>query len=265
MGLFSRNEPASSGRRSSLSSEAQASELRGRARRRLIGALALVVAAVIVVPMLLDTSVPSDQASTPAVVPVIVPPAPEPGGLQAGAAPNADIADASSPMAAEPAPEATGALTEPLPGVSSQTGPAGPVETKRPPEPPPKLTEKAHEPKPEPKPEPKGKIAQRTDDGSVAIALLEGRAPSKAVAQPKAASGNFILQIASYTSDHDAKTRQSRLAAAGVTNAYVETAEIGGKTAYRLRVGPFPSREAAQAAQTRLRALGYDNGFISTK
>lgn len=261
MGLFSRNEPASSGRRSSLSSEAQASELRGRARRRLVGALALVVAAVIVVPMLLDTSVPSDQASTPAVVPVIVPPAPESGGLQARSVPNTDLADAGSPPAAEPAPDAAGALTEPLPEVSPQPEPAAPVETRRPAESPPKSTEKAHEPKPESK----GKIVQRTDDGSVAIALLEGRAPSKAAAQPKAASGNFILQIASYTSDQDAKTRQSRLAAAGVTNAYVETAAIGGKTAYRLRVGPFPSREAAQAAQTRLRALGYDNGFISTK
>src|SRR3546814_5528624 len=68
MGLFSRNESASdSGRRStsrtSLSSEAQANELRGRARRRLIGALALVLAAVIVVPMLFDSSVPEDEIS----------------------------------------------------------------------------------------------------------------------------------------------------------------------------------------------------------
>src|SRR3546814_12277240 len=79
MGLFSRNESASdSGRRStsrtSLSSEAQANELRGRARRRLIGALALVLAAVIVVPMLFDSSVPEDEISTPVVVPAIVPP-----------------------------------------------------------------------------------------------------------------------------------------------------------------------------------------------
>src|SRR3546814_10150116 len=79
MGLFSRNDSASdSGRRStsraSLSSEAQANELRGRARRRLIGALALVLAAVIVVPMLFDSSVPEEEISTPVVVPAIVPP-----------------------------------------------------------------------------------------------------------------------------------------------------------------------------------------------
>jgi DedD protein len=121
----------------------------------------------------------------------------------------------------------------------------------------PKAAEKPaakHEPKP---------TAERTDDGSVAIALLEGRTPSQPA---KAASkGNFTLQIAAYTSDKDAQTRRERLVAAGVTNAYVENAVSGGKTTYRLRVGPFPSREAAQAAQARLRALGYDNGFISTK
>src|SRR3546814_8787393 len=80
MGLFSRKEPESgtarrSTSRSSLSSEAQANELRGRARRRLIGALALVLAAVIIVPMLFDSPAPEDgQISTPVVVPAIVPP-----------------------------------------------------------------------------------------------------------------------------------------------------------------------------------------------
>src|SRR5690606_6598420 len=75
MGLFSRNESATgSGRRSSPSSESQANDLRGRARRRLIGALALVLAAVIVVPMLFDSSAPPDQRSTPVLVPSIVRP-----------------------------------------------------------------------------------------------------------------------------------------------------------------------------------------------
>src|SRR3546814_5857723 len=52
MGLFSRSEPSpKSGRRNGsrapASSDAQAGDLRGRARRRLIGALVLVVAAII--------------------------------------------------------------------------------------------------------------------------------------------------------------------------------------------------------------------------
>ncbi|NNH21378.1 SPOR domain-containing protein, partial [Bordetella trematum] len=59
MGLFTRKDSASesspSRPRPSVSSEAQAAELRGRARRRLAGAIALVLAAVIILPMVLDS------------------------------------------------------------------------------------------------------------------------------------------------------------------------------------------------------------------
>ncbi|RTZ47931.1 SPOR domain-containing protein [Candidimonas sp. SYP-B2681] len=270
MGLFSRNESAAgSGRRpvsrSSQSSEAQAGELRGRARRRLIGALALVLAAVIIVPMLFDSSAPPDQISTPVVVPAIVPPAPDTsvGVAIAPSEPTTDQAasvNLTTPGTAtgQTAGEGTVATPSTLPdtGVSAAAPPVPSVAAPEP-APKPKATEKPVA-KPEPKP-----AAERTDDGSVAIALLEGRTPSKPV---KAASkGSFTLQIAAYTSDKDAQTRRERLVAAGVTNTYVENAVSGGKTTYRLRVGPFPTREAAQAAQARLRALGYDNGFISTK
>ncbi|SSW71118.1 Cell division protein FtsN [Achromobacter agilis] len=97
------------------------------------------------------------------------------------------------------------------------------------------------------------------------MALLEGRAAPAAPAPKPAAKGNFVLQIAAYTTSEDAQSRRSKLHQAGVTNAFVEQATIGGKQQYRLRVGPFPSREAAQAAQARLRTLGYDNGFIAAQ
>src|SRR5699024_1362605 len=105
----------------------------------------------------------------------------------------------------------------------------------------------------------------RTDDGSVAIALLEGRSPSASDDKPAADTGNFVLQIAAYTSSDDANSRRDKRQAEGVSNAFVEEANPGGKSTWRLRVGPFPTREAAQAAQTRLRALGYENSFISSK
>ncbi|WP_175188346.1 SPOR domain-containing protein, partial [Achromobacter denitrificans] len=108
----------------------------------------------------------------------------------------------------------------------------------------------------------------RSDDGARALALLEGRAAPAATPAPApkpAAKGNFVLQIAAYTTSEDAQSRRSKLHQAGVTNAFVEQATIGGKQQYRLRVGPFPSREAAQAAQARLRTLGYDNGFIAAQ
>lgn len=107
--------------------------------------------------------------------------------------------------------------------------------------------------------------SSRTDDGSRALAILEGREPAPAEkSKPKVTSGDYSLQIASYGSSDDAQSRRSKLAAEGVSNVYVQNSVVNGKQIYRLRVGPFKSREAAQAAQTRLRSLGYDNGFISS-
>jgi len=77
MGLFSRKSSSADARpksRPSISGEAQARELRVRARRRLIGALALVLAVVIVAPMLFDTTSESPQESM-IVVPMVVAPA----------------------------------------------------------------------------------------------------------------------------------------------------------------------------------------------
>ncbi len=270
MGLFSRKESASgtgrrSASRSSISSEAQASELRGRARRRLIGALALVLAAVIIVPMLFESPAPEDgQVATPVVVPAIVPPETSGGVALAPTAPDAPASGASNLQPPQPADPSSGAVAPAAPAPApSEPAPAPPQAATL--EPPPAPAQPPAPEKPEPKTKPKAP-ADRTDDGSVAIALLEGRSPSSnpAPAAP-AAKGSFILQIAAYTNDKDAEVRRDRLVSAGVTNAYVENAVSGGKTTYRLRVGPFPTRDAAQAAQARLRALGYDNGFISTK
>ena len=258
MGFFSRNEPSgTAGRRSSsrTSSEAQAAELRVRARRRLIGALVLVLTAVIFVPMLFDAP-PEEDLPTPVVLPDAIPPAP---------------AEPQVALAPEPVPPTSGTVEVPAaaPAETSSSQAAAP---ESPPAEKPPAPAEAPAAKPEPRPEP-AKPAQparpaseRTDDGSVALALLEGRQPPRpSNSAAPAQAGNFILQVAAYTTEADAQSRREKLAAAGVTNAYVENAIANGKTAYRLRVGPFPTREAAEAAQARLRQLGYNNGLIFNK
>ncbi|MCB5363145.1 SPOR domain-containing protein [Pusillimonas sp. CC-YST705] len=265
MGWFSRKDSESeTGRRSSgrgqraLDDDTHA--LRQRARHRLIGALALVLAAIIVVPMLIGTE-PNAPAPVPQVVQANIPPLPEPitpdTGMQAAASGQVDTTPpVDSPLPAPtPVPEQPPAPVPPA--ASTSTPPVSP-----PPAP----------PKPEPEPSKpaapeKPAAGNRTDDGAVALALLEGRSAEKPASPPPAAAarGNFVLQIVALSSDAEAQNRRAQLVAAGVTNAYVESASSGGKATYRLRVGPFPTREAAQAAQTRLRALGYDNSFISSK
>jgi DedD protein len=241
-----------------VSSEIQAAELRARARRRLAGSVILVLAAVIILPMVLDsrpTQVADDVSvripgkDTPYQPAVSSPQAQQP----AAAAQSAPDAAGSAPApAAAPIPEA--------PAMADlQRSLAKPEPSK----PEPKAEARA-EPKPaESKPAP----VVRTDDGSVAMALLEGRKPPVAApAKPApSAGGSYVLQIAAYSSQADAQSRYNKLRQSGITNAYLEPYTSGGKSQYRLRVGPFPSREAAQAAQARLRALGYDNGFIAAK
>jgi len=264
MGFFKRKDPADqaqSSKRAAVPSEVQAAELRGRARRRLAGAIALVLAAVIILPMVLDSQ-PVPVADN---IPIKVPERNTPFQPQV-----------SEPQVAAPeTPAPAAAPTEPSsvptpPPVTSVPAPIAAAPAQPPasqPAAPPAATPKpaAPAPKPEPKPATPPKPDTRSDDGARALALLEGRAAPAAPAPKPAAKGNFVLQIAAYTTSEDAQSRRSKLHQAGVTNAFVEQATIGGKQQYRLRVGPFPSREAAQAAQARLRTLGYDNGFIAAQ
>ncbi|MBD9379823.1 SPOR domain-containing protein [Achromobacter sp. K91] len=271
MGFFKRKDPADqaqSSKRAAVPSEVQAAELRGRARRRLAGAVALVLAAVIILPMVLDSQPTPVDDNIPIRVPerntpfqpqvtepqVAAPQTPAPGS----AAPTDPSAIPTPPPVTSVQPPAT---TTP-PAAQPATPPATAAVTPPKPEPKP-----ATPPKPDPKPATPAKPDNRSDDGARALALLEGRsAPAASAPAPKpAAKGNFVLQIAAYTTAEDAQSRRGKLHQAGVTNAFVEQATINGKQQYRLRVGPFPSREAAQAAQARLRTLGYDNGFIAAQ
>ena len=267
MGLFRRNQAAvrkpAIKARPSISSEAQASELRVRARRRLAGAIALVLAAVVVLPMLLDSEpvpvaddisirIPDRNTSFQGALPTSPAPIPD----QAASIPSASgQVSHAAPLAQAPAglPQ-TPAL---VPEAKLDDKPKEPSKPKP-------------ETKEQPKPSSSSKLTARSEDGARAIALLEGRTPDAnqpaAKPQPKAAAkGNFVVQVASYGSQADAQSRREKLYAAGITNAFIEPVTVNGKSVFRLRVGSFPSREAAQAAQTRLRTLGYENGFITTQ
>jgi len=265
MGFFKRKDPADqaqSSKRAAVPSEVQAAELRGRARRRLAGAVALVLAAVIILPMVLDSQPVPVADNIPIKVPERNTPFQPQVSEPQAAAPETPAPDAepepAEPSSAPTPPPATSIQPPPLTAAPATPPAATPA---MPPKP------AAPAPKPEPKPATPPKPDTRSDDGARALALLEGRAaPAAPAPAPKpAAKGNFVLQIAAYTTSEDAQSRRSKLHQAGVTNAFVEQATINGKQQYRLRVGPFPSREAAQAAQARLRTLGYDNGFIAAQ
>jgi len=262
MGLFSRKDSAAPRKppgkvRPSVSSEAQAADLRVRARRRLAGAVALVLAAVVVLPMLLD----SEPAPVSNKIPIKIP------DRNAPFQPNLSDPVAANSSVTPAAPVASSTVVPPTASAPVTTTPPKP-EAKPRVEPPPAAA------KVEPaKPTPNPPAAVRSDDGARAVALLEGRptaessGPPGSVTTPKAPTrGNFVVQAMSLDAAGDAQTQKNKLLAAGVGNAFVDgPVDVNGKPRYRVRVGPFPSREAAQAAQTRLRTLGYDGAFIATQ
>jgi DedD protein len=108
---------------------------------------------------------------------------------------------------------------------------------------------------------------QRRDESARALALLEGRNPVASAPTPQApVRGNFVVQAMSLDSSADAQKQRNVLIAAGLNNAFVDgPVDVNGRPKYRVRVGPFQSREAAQAAQTRLRTQGYGGAFITTQ
>ncbi|GGE67527.1 MAG TPA: SPOR domain-containing protein [Paenalcaligenes hominis] len=263
MGLFSRKETATPRKTGRSSSDDQLVEMRNKARHRLIGAVVLVLTAIVVVPILLtDHSEPKVEQQV-SVIPSIIPPSEEQYRLTESLEQPVftdRIDHSNDPGLIESQPQPADEL--PL-AVGDTINPVVLPEPEPEPKPAPKPEPKP-EPKPTPKPEPKPAPSQRTDDGSVALALLEGRVPpSKPTPTERAQQGSVVVQVGAYSSKADADARRAKLASSGVSNAFVETATVSGKPAYRLRVGPFPSRQAAQAAQARLRSLGYENSFVS--
>lgn len=279
MGLFSRKDSAPSRKptgkpRPSVTSEAQASELRIKARRRLAGAVALILAAVVIIPMLLD----SEPAPVASNVPIRIPDRQTPfqpnlsepdtasstnassATGQVAAAAGTNQSSTSNPQETATTTNLTNTPVKPdpaaKPGTAAQTDATKPSVTR----PPASGATSSSAPATPP-------AAQRKDDSARALALLEGRTPVASAPSPKApVRGNFVVQAMSLDSAAEAQKQRNVLNSAGINNAFVDgPVDVNGRPKYRVRVGPFQSREAAQAAQTRLRTQGYGGAFITTQ
>ncbi|OXI70723.1 sporulation protein [Burkholderia sp. AU31280] len=216
-----------------------------RARRRLVGAIALVVAAVIVLPMVLDShpkpvtdDIAIDIPNRPAHQ-AVVPRDDDVSDVQAGVAhdepPASDTAvaavpapapkDAAKPVA-KPEPTATASVTPPKPAPKPAAAPA---------------------PKPAaPKPAP----ATVANDGAASPDSGDASSP----ASP--AGARFAVQLGSFKDDATARSWATKLKSAGVP-AYVEhRKQADGSTATLLRAGPFADRAAASAAIAKVREAG---------
>ncbi|MGN7979701.1 SPOR domain-containing protein [Burkholderia sp. 22313] len=218
-----------------------------RARRRLVGAIALVVAAVIVLPMVLDShpkpvtdDIAIDIPNRPAHQ-AVAPRDDDASDVQAGVArdepPASDVAVAAVPApaakdAAKPAAKpdtstatTTASVTPPKPAAAKPAAPAA----------------KPVAPKPAP----------------AAVANADAAADSGDASSPASPAGaRFAVQLGSFKDDATARSWATQLKSAGVP-AYVEhRKQADGSTATLLRAGPFADRAAASAAIAKVREAG---------
>ncbi len=209
-------------------------QLRKRARRRLIGAIVLVTAVVVVLPMVLDREpkpvgqdidirIPSVDSGTFTSKIVPVAPGPEakpPPKPQAAVKPEAARAtDSKGPKASPVAPAAPATKPETSTTVKEPATAVG---------------------KPAAKP-----------------AVPEPTAKKPASTPP----GRFVVQVIALSDAQKANQMQQQISAAGI-ESYTEVVKTAKGDVTRVRVGPFATRDAAEKAQQRLKGAGFDGKVV---
>ena len=229
-----------------------------RARRRLVGAIALVLAAVIGLPMILD----SEPRQLPDDIDIQIPSKDTPAS--AAQAKAGLVAKADSSAAASNSLSAEEEIVEP------ETAPPAAAAPKDTPKETPKETVKV-EPKPaeaekkpqvasakpeaaEPKTTPHAPNPSKADDAARARAILEGKPVPSASATPHA-SGKVVLQVAALASQDKVNELQKKLQAAGLKSYTQKVATASGER-IRVRIGPFANEAEAEKARAKLTKIG---------
>lgn len=264
MGWFSNLRRAASTAPSAAPSVADTEtvlEARVRSRRRLIGAVVLVVIGVIGFPLVFETqprpisvdipieiprkeglsslAMPSPKApaSSAATGPAPIAPAPtaHPGSAPAATPSTAAASPAKSVIAQ--AVEEVIAPGRPPTSVSSLPvlTPAAPARTAS-------VPAKAA-----------GKLLTSAE-ADRAKALLEGSAPPKGDA-PKEA-GRFVVQVGAFAENDAARSMRLKVEKLGI-KTYVQVAETPAGKRIRVRVGPYANKDEAERAKSKLTAGGF--------
>ncbi|HEY6897300.1 MAG TPA: SPOR domain-containing protein [Rhodocyclaceae bacterium] len=240
-------------------------DLKKRARRRLVGAVALALLAVIVLPMVMDHEprpvaqdiqirIPKQDAEMPATKSIAEKPA---------SAATPATAAAESPSAVAPAAVAAAAVgvaaaaksadaAKPADAKSAEVKPADAKAAAKPEAKPEAAAEPAKKPVTQPEP-PKEKAVAKKADEAKATAALEG----------KGGSGQWIVQLGAYQNTGNVKVLMAKLKEMGL-HAYTEKLDTPQGPRIRVRSGPYADRDAAVKAQARIKKIGVD-GSVAQK
>ena len=95
-------------------------------------------------------------------------------------------------------------------------------------------------------------------------ALVSGQATPAAAPKSTAAAldpFNYFVQAGAFGRTEDAEQQRAKLAMLGV-GAKVMEREQSGRMVYRVRIGPFDSRDEAEAVQSRLQAASVEANLV---
>lgn len=291
----------SSGKNAAAAEAETVDAMRRRARHRLIGAVVLVLAAVIGFPLVFDTQPRPVAVNAPIIIPdrneaaPLAPPAAASRGDVATSAsldsreqvvPAGEVPPAAKPV--EQVPEKP--ATKPAEKAADTARPSAPVTT-------PTATDDAAAARAErdaaqareaeqARKEREAKAAEqakaraereaeqaarkKAEDAARAKALLEGRNPDKAAAKAAqqahtaaaaAGGGRFVVQIGAYAESSGVSTARQKAQGAGVSTFTQDVNTKAGKRT-RVRAGPFASREAAEQAAAKLKRAGLGASVI---
>lgn len=202
-------------------------DLRRRARRRLIGAIALVLALVIVPPWIMDLE-----------------PRPVTTDLKVEIPPQ-DTNRLKPPATTGKAPEVASAPVkrDALPAAEAKSPPPSAPENP-----------KAEAPKPAAK-------ASGAKAEVVARAAPAAKGADAKRAEAILNAEGFVVQLGVFADRENAKKLEARLAKAGVKH-YTESVTVAGGEQTRVRAGPYPTREAAEQAREQLKGIGLAPGPV---
>ena len=205
-------------------------QLKKRARRRLVGAIVLVSAVAVVLPMVLDSEPKPVSQNVDIQIPA----------LDAGEFKPKAVVPPAGAKGAKGAPAAS-AKTETLvlaPAASVAAPPATVAATKEPP--------KGEAPKSAPT-EPKAPAVDSTKESV-----------------KSATSGAYVVQVAALSDAAKAKQLQKQVAGAGL-KSYTETVTTQNGSVTRVRAGPYATREVAEKARAQLQKAGLDGKVIPNR
>jgi DedD protein len=229
-------------------------DLKKRARRRLVGAIALALIAAIVLPMVMDSEprsgsnelsirIPSQEGgNTAANLIKGNAPAPEAPGMPADSAASQQL-----PVPVEVPPD------EPVPDPESSARPVVP--------PPSAVVASSAAPKSASSRQASSRAAssRHADEAQRAREILEGRSGAASASSSRASVGKVHVQVGIYKDEANARETVARAAAAGVS---LRTEKAGDKT--RVISAALDDRAAAEKLIDKLKKAGL-NGFVTAK